>query len=150
MLQFDGQGAWRAKLAAIHTPHGCTSNCLSHSGGAYYYCWNLVRKQSTRNVPDVASHHLVHFWCSVCARHANNNSMHHHCLVGNLTYSGAVCVRLLLMLPRRFVCQIPTCKKGRNLKTKDLRTHVHMYLYNCFWMHNSLLKFLRPISNHPV
>jgi hypothetical protein len=59
-------------------------------------------------------------------------------------------LRLLVVLTRRFVHQIPACKKGPNLKTKDLRTHVYMNLYNCFWTYNSPLKFVRLISNHSV
>jgi hypothetical protein len=48
---------------------------------------------------DCDSRHLVHFWCSVCVRNFNNNSMRHHCTVGNLTYSRAMCVRPLLCSP---------------------------------------------------
>jgi hypothetical protein len=57
-------------------------------------------------------------------------------------YSRAMCVRLLLMLTRCFIRQITACKKVPNLKTTDLRTHVHMSLYNCFWMNNSPLTFV--------
>jgi hypothetical protein len=34
----------------------------------------------------------------------------------------------VVMVSRRFVCQIAACKKGPNIKTKDLRTHVYMNL----------------------
>jgi hypothetical protein len=43
-----------------------------------------------------------------------------------------MCVRPLVMLTRRFVRQIPACKKGPNLKTKDSRNHVYTNLHNSF------------------
>jgi hypothetical protein len=51
--------------------------------------------------------------------------MRHHCAVGNLMYSHAMCVWPLVMFTRH---QIAAGKKGPNLKTKDLQTHVYMNL----------------------
>jgi hypothetical protein len=76
--------------------------------------------------------------------------MRRHCAVDNLKYSRAMCVQTLVTLTRRFVRQIPACKKGFNLKTKDLQTQVYMNLYQCFWMYNSPLKFVRLLQNHSV
>jgi hypothetical protein len=76
--------------------------------------------------------------------------MHRHCAVGNLTYSHAMYVRQLLMFIRCFVCKSPACKKGHNLKTKDLCTHVYVKCYYCFWLYNSQRKFVRLIQNHSV
>jgi hypothetical protein len=55
-LKFDGQSAWWAWVVAVHSLHGCTSNCLPHSGEECYYYWQVVRKQSIRSVPHGASH----------------------------------------------------------------------------------------------
>jgi hypothetical protein len=66
--------------------------------------------------------------------------------VGSLIYSRAMCVWPILMLTRRCVHQIATCKKGPTLKSKDLRTYVYMNLYHCFWIHNSPLKFMSNIE----
>jgi hypothetical protein len=127
----------------------------------------IFRMQSIRSIPDGASHNhplttptsvhstvslaLLYRWlCSPSPVFIRTSDRYQPFPASNLTYSPAVCVRPLVMLTRRFVRQIPACKEGPNLKTKDLWTHIYMNLYRCFWMYNWPLKFVRLISNHPV
>jgi hypothetical protein len=74
-------------------------------------------------------------WRSVCIGLLSNNNIYHKCAVGNLTYSHATRVRLIVKLIKSFFHQIAACsKKGPNLKTKDLPTQIGLNLYHSLFL----------------
>jgi hypothetical protein len=81
--------------------------------------------------------HVVHFRCSLCL-HCVSSNICHHCMVGYLMFSHAVCVWLLLTVTRCFVLQTAAYEKGPNFKPKVIQTHINVILCNCFLLYNSL------------